>query len=52
MTADELLEHAWREARNLAAVAAPLDYVDYDVGDRRLVVLVQQMRRDPPLTSR
>ena len=50
MTADELLEHAWREACNMTAVAAPLCYVDYDVGDRRLVVLVQQMRGDPPLT--
>ena len=50
MTEDELLEHAWDEACNLAAVAAPLDYVDYDVGDRRLVVLVRRMRQDPPLT--
>ena len=50
MTEDELLEHAWDEPCNLAAVAAPLDYVAYDVGDRRLVVFVQQMRRDPPPT--
>ena len=47
MTREELMEQAYQHACNMDARSAPWIYRD---GERRLVILVQEMRQDPMLT--